>query len=73
MPLRRMHADLIRIMFMESLKKDVEKPFMFRVAEAMYEAERELKAEPSDRDAWLVGEFFTGVLPLFGYICFAEP
>ncbi|MBD3917924.1 TetR/AcrR family transcriptional regulator [Paenibacillus sp. PR3] len=70
------NADLIRVMFMESLKKSAEKPIMYRVVEVLVDSEAEPAADDAssdkDRKERMVGEFFNGVLPLFGYICFAD-
>ncbi|WP_127532298.1 TetR/AcrR family transcriptional regulator [Paenibacillus kobensis] len=69
------NADLIRVLFMESLKKNADKPVMYRVVETLVDAERDmngLEGADGDRNERLVGEFFNGVLPLFGYICFAD-
>lgn len=64
------NGDLIRVMFMESLKKNVEKPMMYRIAEVLVDSEESL--DVTDRKARMIGEFFIGVLPLFGYICFTD-
>ncbi|GMK41390.1 TetR family transcriptional regulator [Paenibacillus sp. CCS19] len=64
------NADLIRVMFMESLKKNTDKPIMYRVVEVLVDSET--AADDANRKERMIGEFFTGVLPLFGYICFAD-
>lgn len=68
------NADLIRVMFMESLKKNAEKPIMYRVVEVLVDSESSTGDAGMDKDRKerMVGEFFSGVLPLFGYICFAD-
>lgn len=69
------NVDLIRIIFIESLKKDAENPVIFQVARAIIDAEEETPAALSpgyDRNERLIAEFFTGVVPLFAYLCFRD-
>lgn len=68
------NSDLIRIMFIESLKKNTENPFIFKVVEVMIKNESQLikDYENYDKNERLVAEFFTGLIPLYSYICFNE-
>lgn len=69
------NADLIRIIFIESLRKDTVHPVIFQVAEAIVEAEAGspvAQAVDYDRNERLIAEFFGGVVPLFAYLCFAD-
>jgi AcrR family transcriptional regulator len=68
------NADLIRIIFIESLRKDNESPVIFQVAEAIVDAGEEAPLAGTagyDRNERLIAEFFTGVVPLFAYLCFS--
>ncbi|MCS7461163.1 TetR/AcrR family transcriptional regulator [Paenibacillus doosanensis] len=70
------NADLIRIMFIESLKKSSDKPILYQVVEALADSEpTDAPLRPADkeaRDERLIAEFFTGVIPLYSYLCFSE-
>lgn len=68
------NADLIRIMFIESLKKNNESPEIFKIVELMMKNESENIKDNTDYDIneRLVAEFFTGLIPLYSYICFNE-
>lgn len=68
------NADLIRIMFIESLKKNTENPVIFKVVELMIKNESENIKHQLDYDIneRRVAEFFTGLMPLYAYVCFNE-
>jgi hypothetical protein len=68
------NTDLIRIMFIESLKKNNENPAIFKIVELMMKNESESIKDNTDYDIneRLVAEFFTGLIPLYAYICFNE-
>lgn len=70
------NADLIRVMFIDSLKKSKEKPILFKIVEEMVEAERKLPKfqalQNYDVQERRVAEFFTSMIPLYAYICFSE-
>ncbi|HEX3047913.1 MAG TPA: TetR/AcrR family transcriptional regulator [Bacillota bacterium] len=70
------NADLVRIMFIESLKKSNREPIVFKVVEAMVAAEEKLvqarNPEQYNRNERLVTKFFTGLIPNYAYLCFAE-
>jgi len=70
------NADLVRVIFIDSLKKSKEKPVLFKVVESMIEVE--MKAQPAkaledyDINERLITEFFTSFIPNYAYVCFAE-
>ncbi|UJF33503.1 TetR/AcrR family transcriptional regulator [Paenibacillus hexagrammi] len=70
------HADMIRIIFLDSLKKSSEKPMIFEVVEALVETEESSEKlgdeEGYDRQERLVAEFFTNIIPIYAYLCFSE-
>jgi AcrR family transcriptional regulator len=70
------NSDLMRVMFIDSLKKSKEKPVLFKIVEEMIKAERKLPiyqtAKDYDIQERLAAEFFTGLIPLYAFICFSE-
>lgn len=68
------NADLVRVIFIESLKKTNAQPIIFRMVEAMVANEKEIhKGDSYDVQERMVAEFFSSFIPNFAYICFAEP
>lgn len=63
------NVDVIRIMFVESLKKNNKLPSIFKVVEEIVKTEGSTKDDLNER---LVAEFFTGVIPLYSYLCFFD-
>lgn len=71
----RQNADLIRVMFLESLKKTQEVPILFKVVQALIAAEKEFRVSRGEKYNFqqeLAAEFFTRMIPNYAYICFAE-
>jgi AcrR family transcriptional regulator len=67
------NADLVRIIMIESLKKSNDKPFIFKMVEAMIEKENALHHWSHDeKHERLVAEFFTRFIPNYAYTCFRE-
>jgi AcrR family transcriptional regulator len=70
------NADLVRVMFIDSLKKTKERPILFEVVEAMVNTEKKLhnldREKDYDTHERLVVEFFTSFIPNYAYICFAD-
>lgn len=70
------NADLLRIVFIESLKKTNRKPALYKVVEILIEAEEAesgIARQPGyDRDERLVAEFFTNIIPQLAYLCFRD-
>ena len=65
------NIDVVRIMFVESLKKSNDKPSIFKVVEEIVNTKIETD-NAGDRNERLVAEFFSGVIPLYSYLCFFE-
>jgi AcrR family transcriptional regulator len=70
------NADLVRIIFMDSLKKSNKEPIIYKVVEAFIETEEKFaitgRLERYDRDERLVAEFFTNIIPQYAFLCFYE-
>jgi AcrR family transcriptional regulator len=69
------NADLVRIIFIESLKKSNKEPLLYRIVEALVKTDKkfcQLNGNESERNKKLVTEFFTAILPLCSYLCFNE-
>jgi AcrR family transcriptional regulator len=68
------NQDLIRVIFIDSLKKSSLEPVIFSFAELMIDSEEKLlhNERPGnyDRDDRLVGEFFTHIIPMFSFLCY---
>ena len=63
------NIDVVRIMFVESLKKNNDAPSIFKVAEEIAGVENDNSGGRHER---LIAEFFSGVIPLYSYLCFFE-
>lgn len=67
------NADLVRVIFIDSLKKTKEQPILFKVVEAMIAKELENNSDANyDVQERRIAEFFTSFIPNYAYICFAE-
>lgn len=69
------NADLIRVMLIESLKKNKEKPILFGIAEAIINTEKKFpvnKDKDFNTNERLVAEFFTRLIPNYAYMCFSD-
>lgn len=69
------NEDLVRVMFIDSLKKVNEVPIIFKVVEEMVKAGGADNTALQDREAvsrQLVVEFFTSLIPLYTFICFSD-
>jgi AcrR family transcriptional regulator len=69
------NADLIRIMLIESLKKNKEKPILFGIVEAIINTEKKFpvnKDKAFNTNESLAAEFFTRLIPNYAYICFSD-
>jgi AcrR family transcriptional regulator len=68
------NADLVRIIFIDSLKKSSSDPIIFKFVDAMITEEKEKyeisKKSDYDKNERLVAEFFTNIIPLFSFLCF---
>ena len=70
------NTDLIRVILMDSLKKSTERPIIYKFVETMVDTEAKFAVtgdvEKIDRNERLVAEFFTGIIPTYAYLCFAD-
>lgn len=70
------NSDLIRLLFMESLKKTEERPVIFEIVKALVDTEEEALTselkENFNRNERLVSEFFTNILPNCMVICLGD-
>lgn len=67
------NSDLIRVMFIDSLKKSKEKPIFFTVIDKMIEKEMQMTTDDNyDIQERRIAEFFTSFIPNYAYVCFAE-
>lgn len=68
------NVDLIRILLIESLKKDTDNPLLFKIVEELVSSDgEEMTGEGSyDKNERLVAEFFTSLVPIYTFFCFQE-
>lgn len=67
------NADLVRVIFIDSLKKTKEQPILFKVIEAMTAIESKDNTDVDyDIQERRIAEFFTSFIPNYAYICFAD-
>jgi AcrR family transcriptional regulator len=67
------NSDLVRVIFIESLKKMNEQPTIFKVVEAMIDKEAKNNTDPNyDVQERRIAEFFTSFIPNYAYVCFAD-
>lgn len=60
------NEEMIRIMFLESLKGECEKPRIYSIVETLLEYE--IKSKITDER--IIAEFFTGIIPMLSFVCF---
>jgi len=67
------NADLVRVILIDSLKKNKEKPVLFHILDAMIKTEIKDKSVPDiDIQERRIAEFFTSFMPNYAYICFGD-
>ncbi|MCX7709047.1 MAG: TetR/AcrR family transcriptional regulator [Clostridia bacterium] len=70
------HSDLLRVVMIESLKKNTKIPTVFRIVEILLEFEKEIYGETDqnreEKHKRLVAEFFTSALPMAGFACYSD-
>lgn len=67
------NADLVRVIFIDSLKKTKEQPILYKVIDAMIAKDMELSPDKDyDIQERRIAEFFTSFIVNFAYVCFAE-
>ncbi|ACL70219.1 TetR/AcrR family transcriptional regulator [Halothermothrix orenii] len=73
--------DILKVAFIESLKGDTKHSIIFNLGEIIMGSEIERITEvftsmglevPEDKQYMLVGEFFTGILPMIGFVIFKD-
>jgi AcrR family transcriptional regulator len=71
------NSDLLRVIIIESLKKNTKLPSIFKAVEMLMDYEKEIEGKldpaqyPSDHKRW-VAEFFTSILPSIGFVCYKD-
>lgn len=71
------NSDLLRVIIIESLKKNTKLPSIFKAVEMLMDYEKEIKDNldptqyPSNHKRW-VAEFFTSILPSVGFVCYKD-
>jgi len=63
------NADLIRVLWMDALKKKNERPLVYQMLDSLMQKK---KVEDKEESRIRIEEFFTAILPLCSYICFKE-
>ncbi len=68
------NSDLLRVILIESLKKNTKLPSIFKSVEMLMDYEKEMKSDfhpdqSSSHKRW-VAEFFTGILPIVSFVCY---
>ena len=70
------NADLIRNIFIDSLKKTAKQPIIYKILEALIEEDEKSaiagNQDHYDRNERLVAEFFTSIIPSYAYLCFGD-
>ncbi len=67
------HADLVRIILIDSLKKSTERPVLYKMLDALIAHEMSLNPDADyDVQERRVTEFFTSLLPSCAYLCFGQ-
>lgn len=67
------NADLVRVIFIDSLKKAKKEPVIFKVVKLMLDKESQSNSgESYDIQERRIAEFFTSFIPNYAYICFAD-
>ena len=67
------NADLIRVIFIDSLKKSKETPAFYKILDALFANEtRDNPIAESELQERRVVEFFTSFIPNYAYLCFAQ-
>jgi AcrR family transcriptional regulator len=67
------NSDLLRLIFIDSLKKTKKEPIIFKVIETMIAKEHETNTDAGyDVQERRIAEFFTSFIPNYAYICFAD-
>lgn len=65
------NADIIRILWMDALKKGNEKKLLYKILDSFMDKEKQATRQ-KDKSRRRIEEFFTSILPACAYICFKE-
>jgi AcrR family transcriptional regulator len=67
------NSDLLRIILIDSLKKSNKRPAIYRIVDALVDAEEKVSVTTdSNRSERLIAEFFTNILPNSAVFCFMD-
>jgi Transcriptional regulator len=67
------NADLMRIIFIDSLKKSTDRPVLYKVLDALIDKEMQNRPDAADDiHERRIAEFFTSFIPNIAYLCFSE-
>lgn len=68
------NVDLIRIILVESLKKDDNVPLVFRIVEELVNSDGSKMKESNSYEfnERLIAEFFTSLVPIYSFYCYQE-
>ncbi len=68
------NVDLIRILLIEALKKDMGSTLLFKTVEKLvnYDSEKIKVGNSYNRNERLITEFFTSLMPIYSLFCFQE-
>lgn len=68
------NVDLIRIILIESLKKDTEIPSIFKIVEELVnnDSDKIKDSDSYDINERLIAEFFTSLIPIYSFFSFKE-
>jgi AcrR family transcriptional regulator len=67
------NADLVRLLFIDSLKKSTETPVFYRILDMLIKKDSENNLQNDyDVEERRIAEFFTSFIPTYAYLCFAD-
>lgn len=71
------NSDLLRVILIESFKKNTKLPSIFKAVEILMDYEKEIIADPGtvqnlSNNKRLVAEFFTSILPSVSFVCYKD-
>lgn len=67
------NADLVRVIFIDSLKKSTEQPILYKVLDALIDKDKQNQSDTSyDIQERRIAEFFTSFITNISYLCFTE-
>lgn len=70
------NTDLIRIIFIDSLKKSTKQPIIYQIVTTMIDTDEKFAIAESpneyNRNERLIAEFFTNIIPMYAFLCFHD-